>query len=74
MPKARYALYQQDQVLADGRQVGISMDCGYIANGHALVSLAALEEQWAVIGSEVTVSWGENPSCTCLSLGTLPVL
>jgi vanillate/3-O-methylgallate O-demethylase len=29
-PKARYALFQYDEVLAEGRRVGISMDCGYV--------------------------------------------
>ncbi|MEF2975944.1 aminomethyl transferase family protein [Subtercola sp. YIM 133946] len=61
MPKARYALYQQDVVLAAGRPVGISMDCGYIANGHALVSLATLDAECSEIGREVTIVWGESP-------------
>ncbi|WP_206957767.1 aminomethyltransferase family protein [Trinickia acidisoli] len=61
MPKARYGLYQMDEVLIGGNRVGISMDCGYIANERSVVSLAVVDEQFAETGTEVTVLWGENP-------------
>ncbi|WP_347558867.1 hypothetical protein [Robbsia sp. KACC 23696] len=61
MPKARYGLYQMDDVLVGGERVGISMDCGYIANERAIVSLAVIDEAYAETGTEVTVLWGENP-------------
>jgi vanillate/3-O-methylgallate O-demethylase len=62
LPKARYALFQYDEVLCDGRSVGISMDCGYVYNERAMVSLAILEPASAEPGSEVTVVWGEKPN------------
>ena len=64
LPKARYGLYQMDEVLKDGKRVGISMDCGYLANEHAVVSLAVIDESIAVPGSTVTVLWGESPNST----------
>ena len=64
LPKARYGLYQMDEVLKDGKRVGISMDCGYLANERAVVSLAVIDESLAVPGSTVTVLWGESPNST----------
>jgi glycine cleavage system aminomethyltransferase T len=61
LPKARYALYQCDAVLADGSLAGMSHDCGYIANENAFVSLASVDENYAAPGAEVTVLWGESP-------------
>lgn len=62
LPKIRYALHQEDKVLLDGEQIGISLDCGYIANQRAMVSLATIAKQHAVPGTEVTIVWGEQPN------------
>jgi vanillate/3-O-methylgallate O-demethylase len=62
MPKARYATHQQDVVLRAGQQVGISLDCGYLANERAMVSLATVDSALAEPGTEVTVVWGEEPN------------
>jgi len=61
LPKARYATHHEDAVLQDGRPVGISLDCGYLANEREMVSLAAIDSALAEPGTEVTVVWGENP-------------
>ncbi len=61
IPKARYGNYQVDEVLADGRSVGISTDCGYIVNGESVVSLAVVDEAVATPGTSVSVLWGEDP-------------
>lgn len=62
LPKIRYALHQEDRVLRDGEQIGISLDCGYIANERAMVSLATVAKEHAEPGTEVTVVWGEEPN------------
>ena len=62
LPKARYALHQQDKVLAGGEQVGVSLDCGYIANERAMVSLATVDVAHSEPGTEVVVLWGEEPN------------
>ncbi len=62
LPKARYALHQVDTILRDGRQVGLSHDCGYIANEAAFVSLASIDPQSSEPGTEVVVVWGETPN------------
>ena len=62
LPKARYATHHQDKVLRDGQQIGLSMDCGYLANERVMVSLAALDAAHSEPGAEVTVVWGEQPN------------
>jgi glycine cleavage system aminomethyltransferase T len=61
IPKARYATHHEDAVLKDGQQVGISLDCGYLANERQMVSLATVDTALAEPGTEVTVVWGEDP-------------
>lgn len=61
-PKARYGLYQVDRVRADGVEVGISHDCGYITNEQAFVSLASISASHAEPGTEVVLTWGEEPN------------
>ena len=61
IPKARYATHHEDKVLKDGRPVGVSLDCGYLANERVMVSLAVLDSALAEPGTEVTVVWGEQP-------------
>ncbi|WP_116450556.1 aminomethyltransferase family protein [Blastococcus litoris] len=61
MPKARYATHHEDEVLVDGQRVGISLDCGYLANERQMVSLATVDTALAEPGTEVTVVWGEDP-------------
>ncbi|MGY1839424.1 MULTISPECIES: aminomethyl transferase family protein [unclassified Modestobacter] len=62
LPKARYATHHEDRVLADGRQVGLSLDCGYLADERVMVSLATVDAEVAEPGTEVTVLWGESPT------------
>ncbi|HWL46250.1 MAG TPA: aminomethyl transferase family protein [Sphingomonadaceae bacterium] len=61
LPKARYAWFQMDKVLRNGRQVGISMDNGLIPNERAFISLASVDLEHCRPGTELTVLWGENP-------------
>jgi glycine cleavage system aminomethyltransferase T len=61
LPKARYATHHEDKVLKDGRPVGVSLDCGSLANERVMVSLAVLDSELAEPGTEVTVVWGEQP-------------
>ena len=61
MPKARYATHHEDKVLKDGKQVGISLDCGYLANEREMVSLATIDTTLSEPGTEVVVVWGEQP-------------
>jgi len=45
-----------------GEQVGVSLDCGYIANERAMVSLATVDVAHSEPGTEVVVLWGEEPN------------
>ncbi|MFP5343395.1 MAG: hypothetical protein ACLGIJ_10810 [Candidatus Limnocylindria bacterium] len=62
LPKARYATHQYDQVRVGGDLVGISSDCGYIANERCFVSLAIIDGERATPGTEVVIVWGEEPN------------
>lgn len=64
LPKARYALFQIDEVIKDGKRIGLSMDAGYIANEHLMVSLASVDLDQAQPGTEVSVLWGEKVNST----------
>ena len=59
-PKARYGLFQMDEVLKDGQRVGISTDAGYVAYDQLYMSLATVDTQ-VPDGAEVEVVWGEDP-------------
>jgi glycine cleavage system aminomethyltransferase T len=59
-PKARYGLFQMDEVLQDGKQVGISTDAGYVAYDQLYMSLATIDNE-VPEGAVVEVVWGENP-------------
>ncbi len=59
-PKARYGFYQMDEVVRDGKRVGISTDAGYVAYDQLYMSLATLDVDIAD-GEEVEVVWGEDP-------------
>ncbi|WP_448006831.1 aminomethyl transferase family protein [Agromyces bauzanensis] len=59
-PKARYGLFQMDEVLHDGKRVGISTDAGYVAYDQLYMSLATLDVD-VPDGTVVEVVWGENP-------------
>lgn len=59
-PKARYGLFQLDEVRRDGHVVGISTDAGYAAYDQLYMSLATIDADVAD-GTVVEVRWGENP-------------
>ncbi|QCU77086.1 aminomethyl transferase family protein [Citricoccus sp. SGAir0253] len=59
-PKARYGFYQMDEVLLDGRRVGISTDAGYVAQPQLYMSLATVDQD-VPEGTVVEVVWGEDP-------------
>nr|WP_274637257.1 aminomethyl transferase family protein [Microbacterium bovistercoris] len=61
-PKSRYGVYQVDRVLADGTDVGVSHDVGYITGEQVFVSLASVDAAHAQPGTEVVVLWGEEPN------------
>ncbi|MEH3107365.1 MAG: aminomethyltransferase family protein [Sphingomonas fennica] len=58
-PSAVYAMHPYDQVLVDGKQVGISTWVGYSSNEGKMLTLAILDADYAKPGTEVTLLWGE---------------
>lgn len=59
-PKARYGLYQMDEVVQGDRRVGISTDAGYVAHAQLYMSLATVDVSVSD-GDIVEVVWGESP-------------
>jgi syringate O-demethylase len=58
-PSAVYAMHPFDQVLKDGRQVGLSTWIGYSANEGKFLTLAMMDKGHEAIGGEVSLLWGE---------------
>ena len=59
-PSAVYATLPYDMVTQGGKTIGISTWCGYSANEGRMLTLAILESEYAVPGTEVTFVWGEE--------------
>jgi glycine cleavage system aminomethyltransferase T len=59
LPLANYATLPYDTVSSHGRMVGISTYTGYTYNERAMVSLAIVDADVGMPGTEVTVLWGE---------------
>ena len=64
IPKARYAYFQIDKILHQGKYAGMSTDVGYITNERAFISIASINVASSTPGTEVTVLWGEKPNST----------
>lgn len=62
-PSAVYATWPYDQVVKDGKTVGISTWVGYTQNFGKFLTLAMLDPEHATPGTELTFVWGE-PSST----------
>jgi vanillate/3-O-methylgallate O-demethylase len=60
LPLANYATLPYDEVVKNGRTVGLSTYTGYTYNERALISLAMLDADHSSVGTEVTVVWGEE--------------
>lgn len=58
-PGSHYAACPFDQVLVDGKLIGLSTYSCYTTNVRAWFSLAMVDEAHAVDGAQVTVVWGE---------------
>ncbi|RVV97885.1 aminomethyl transferase family protein [Mesobaculum littorinae] len=64
MPAGHYAAHPYDQVLKDGRMVGISTYPVYTANERAWISLAMIDEDVAEMGGAFSILWGERDGGT----------
>jgi vanillate/3-O-methylgallate O-demethylase len=62
LPMSLYSTFQFDRVVSGGRDIGLSTWAGYSANERAMLSLAVVDNEYAVPGTEVTLIWGEDPN------------
>jgi glycine cleavage system aminomethyltransferase T len=64
LPAAHYAAHPYDQVLKDGKMVGLSTYPVFSANERAWLSLAMVREDLAAPGTRLEVLWGEKDGGT----------
>lgn len=64
LPAGHYAAHPYDQVLLDGRQVGLSTYPVYSANERAWISLAMVRADLAAQGTRLEILWGEKDGGT----------
>lgn len=60
LPVALYDTFHFDRIEVNGKTVGLSSWTGYSANERAMLSLGAIEAEFAKPGTEVTLVWGED--------------
>ena len=59
-PSAVYSTLPYDNVLKDGKHLGVSTWSGYSFNERSMLSLAMIDPAQAEPGNEVTLVWGEE--------------
>ena len=58
-PSAVYSMHPYDAVQVDGQDVGVSTWIGYSHNFGEMLTLAVLDNAYAIPGTRVTLIWGE---------------
>jgi vanillate/3-O-methylgallate O-demethylase len=58
-PLATYSTFHIDDVQRHGRHIGIAQFSGFSANAREFVSLSVVDLEYAKIGTELTLIWGE---------------
>lgn len=58
-PSAVYSMHPFDLVQVDGKTVGLSTWIGYSSNEGRMLTLAMMDAEFAVPGTEVSLVWGE---------------
>ncbi|HEX5957148.1 MAG TPA: aminomethyl transferase family protein, partial [Hyphomicrobiaceae bacterium] len=60
LPLSNYASSSFDAIMSGGKAVGASMFSGYSWNERTMLSLGFVEEEFAKVGTELTLVWGEE--------------
>jgi vanillate/3-O-methylgallate O-demethylase len=60
LPLSNYASSSFDAVMNGGKTIGASMFSGYSFNARKMLSLGFVEEQYAKVGTKLTLVWGEE--------------
>jgi len=68
LPMALYDTFHFDRIELNGKHVGLSTWTGYSANERAILSLAVVAPEFAEPGTEVMLTWGENPPSSKLQV------
>lgn len=62
LPVPMYATFEYDQVMLDGKPIGISQWSSYSSNAGAVLSTALIDNEQVEMGREVELVWGEPDS------------
>jgi vanillate/3-O-methylgallate O-demethylase len=60
LPLSNYSTWPSDQVMKDGKMVGVSTFSGYSSNESSMLSLAMVDAEHSEPGTEVVLVWGEE--------------
>jgi vanillate/3-O-methylgallate O-demethylase len=60
LPLSNYASSSFDSIMSGGKVVGASMFSGYSFNERKVLSLGFVDEQYAKVGTKLTLVWGEE--------------
>jgi vanillate/3-O-methylgallate O-demethylase len=60
IPNSNYGSSTFDSIMSGGKVVGASMFGGYSYNERAVLSLGIVDEQYAKVGTKLTLVWGEE--------------
>lgn len=58
-PHPRSSACHYDEILKDGKSVGVSTDKSYVYNEREMLSLGVIDTEYSEPGTEVTLVWGE---------------
>jgi len=60
LPLTNYASLSYDRVMKDGKLVGFSTFSSYSFNERSMLSMGIIENDYAEVGTELTMVWGEE--------------
>ena len=63
-PSAVYSMHPFDKVVYEGKEVGVSTWIGYSSNERSMLTLGMIDPEYADMGREVVLIWGEENAGT----------
>jgi vanillate/3-O-methylgallate O-demethylase len=60
LPLTNYASLSYDKLLKDGKMIGFSTFSSYSFNERTMLSLGILDTEYAEVGTQVSLIWGEE--------------
>ena len=64
IPAAHYATIPYDEVIVDGKRIGLSVYAAFTVNARSWFSIGIIDEDQVDFGREVSITWGEPEGVT----------